>query len=250
MPLGPPQGYLCRYNSYVLPGYVQNEQFDSTMNMASHYGAYIDGSNTEQTGLGNKNLTVTLKVWEQDYLTCKQQVELAGTMLRSVRTGFSPLYLQYTDRYYEAMVKTVKADKTAGSSVRILDYNAEFECKPWLVSTSGHTLTGTTLLDTNSVGRTITNGGWTPATVTVTGTNVTVSGYTATGQFAGYFSVSGAVTNLVVNTQAFTAEISGVNKNILMVSSDYRMFVGPDRTYFAVTGASSASLSYNDRWYL
>lgn len=60
-----------------------------------------------------------------------------------------------------------------------------------------------------AIKRSISDGGWTPTIITVTGTNVTVSGYTANGEFAGYFSVSGAVTNLVVNTEAFTAEIGG-----------------------------------------
>lgn len=250
MPLGPSQSYLAKYNSRVLPGYVQNESFDSTMNLAAHYGAYIDGSNSEQTGLGNKQLNVTLKVWEQDYISCKQQVELAATMLRSERRLFAPLYLQYTDRYYQAVVKTVRADKTVGGSVRTLDYSVEFECKPWLTSVSGYTLTGTTLLDTDDVGRTISNGGWTPATVTVTGTNVTVSGYTSTGDFAGYFSVAGAVTNLVVNTEDYTAEIGGVNSNAIMNTIDYQVFVGPERTFFEVTGASAVTIQYHDRWYL
>lgn len=250
MPLGPTASYLAKYNSHVLPGYVQNESFDSVMNIADHYAAYKDGSDSEQTGLGNKALTITLKVWEQDYLTCKQQVELAATMLRSERKVFAPLYLQYTDRYYSAMVKSVKADKAVGSSVRTLDYNAEFECKPWLTSVSGHTLTGTTTVTTDSVGRTISNGGWTPTIITVTGTDVTVSGYTANGDFTGYFSVSGAVANLVVNTELYTAEIGGLNKNNLMNTIDYQVWVGPEKTTFDITGASSASISYWDRWYL
>lgn len=250
MPLGPSQSYLCKYNTYTLPGYVQQESFDSVMNLASHYGAYVDGSPTEETGLANKALNVTLKVWEQDYLTCKQQVELAATMLRSNRLGFAPLYLQYSDRHYEALAKAVKTDKTAGASVRTLDYQAEFECKPWLVRDTSHTITGTTLLDTDDVGRTIADGGWTPTIITVTGTDVTVSGYTATGQFTGYFSSAGDVTDLVVNTAAFTAEIGGVNSNSIMNTVDYRVNVGPERTYFAVTGASAVSIEYWDRWYI
>lgn len=250
MPLGGAANYLIKYNNYILPGYCQSESFDSQMNIASHYAAYIDGSNSEQTGLANKSLSLKLKVWEQDYLTCKQQVELAATMLRSVRAGYAPLYVQFSDRHYQAMVSTVRAEKSVPTSVKTLDYDVEFECKPWLESNTSHTLTGTTLLDTDAVARSIDNGGWTPATVTVTGTNVTVSGYTATGDFAGYFSVVGAVTNLVINTEAFTATIGGVNQNAIMGSADYRMSVGPARTYFAVTGASAASLTYSDRWYL
>lgn len=251
MGLGPTQNYLVRYNSYQLPGYCQQESFDSSMNTANHPAPYADGSETEYTGLQNKQLSITQKVWEQDFLTCSDQISLAATMLRSKKAGFAPLYIQYTDRYYEAMTQTIKKENTAGRSVRIQEYQVQFECKPWLLSASGHTITGTGTIDTDQVGRTITNGGWTPTTITVTGTNVTISGYTGTGDFAGYVSVSGAVTGLVINSDAFTAEISGANKNSLMLrATDYRTYIGPGKTTFVVTGASSCSINYYDRWYI
>jgi hypothetical protein len=249
MPIGGAQQYLANYNSYTLPGYVQSEQFDSSMNIAAHYADYADGSESEQVGLQNKVLNLVLKVWECDYATAKNEVQKAATILRSKRKGWAPLYVHYSDRYYWAMTPKIGFDKTAGSSVRTLDYQVQFECKPWLISVSGHTLTGTSS-NTDTVGRTIDNGGWTPATVTLTGTNITVSGYTESGDFAGFISVSGAVTNLVIDSEAFTAELANVNANDRMKWADYRMYVGPGKTYFVSTGASSMTIQYNDRWYL
>jgi hypothetical protein len=250
MPLGPTQAYLARYNGYVLPGYVQNESFDSSMNVAGHNAPYADGSLSEYTGLENKMLSVILKVWEPTYLDCKTEVSKAATMVRSKKSGFAPLYVQYTDRYYEAMTKSIKEEKVAGTSVRTLEYIVDFECKPWVTSVSGHTITGTGTIDTDQVSRTIANGGWTPTTITVTGTNVTISGYTLTGDFAGFISISGAVTGMVIDTYAYTSVIGSANANDRMRWVDYQMYVGPGKTFFTSTGASSVSISYQDRWYL
>jgi hypothetical protein len=249
MPMGPSQQYLVKYNNYVLPGYLQSESFDSLMNIANHYGAYIDGSPSEETGLSNKSISLTLKVWETDYLTCKQQVELAATYLRSYRGGFAPLYVQYPDKHYEAMVKNIKVDKAVGS-VRLLEYSVDFECKPWLIGETTHTITGTGSFDTDQVSRSITNGGWTPATITVTGTNPVISGMTADSQSTGSITISGAVAGMIIDTEAFTAEISSVNRNDLVVTKDYRLFIGPGKTTFTSTGASSISIDYQDRWYI
>jgi hypothetical protein len=250
MPLGPAQQYLANYNSFTLPGYVQQEELENTSNIAGHNAPYADGSESEYTGLQNKLLALTLKVWEPDYLSCKNEVQKAATIVRSKKDSFAPLYVHYSDRYYEAMTRDIKVSKTAGTSVRTLDYTVNFECRPWLTSVSGHTLTGTGTIDTDSVGRTIDNGGWTPTIITVTGTNVTISGYTATGDFAGYISISGAVSGLVINSEDYSAEIGGINKNNVMLWTDYRMYVGPGKTYFTSTGASSVSIFYRDRWYL
>lgn len=250
MPIGPVQQYLARYNGYTLPGYVQEETIDSMANIATHSAPYADGSLSEYTGLENKQLSLTLKVWEQDYLSCKLEVGKAATILRSKRNGFAPLYLQYSDRYYEAMTTAIRAAKTAGTAVRTLDYQVDFSCKPWLTSISGHVLSGTTTVTTDSVGRTISDGGWTPTTITVTGTNVTVSGYTATGDFTGFMSISGAVTNMIIDTANYESTISGLNANNRMRWTDYQMFVGPAKTSFDITGASACTIVYSDRWYL
>lgn len=247
MGLGPSQSYLCKYNEHILPGYVQDESFDSPMSIASHYGAYLDGSNSEQTGLSNKTISVTLKVWEQDYMTCKDQVRLAATMLRSKKQGFAPLYIQRSDRHYEAMVKTIREDKTAGASVRTLDYGIDFECKPWLISDTTESVSGT---GTVVITRDLDDGGWTPTRMTLSGTDITVSGYTAAGDFAGFVSVSGAVTNLYLDSEAYTATIAGVNKTNLIQWVDFRTQVGPGTTTFVTTGASSMLIEYENRWYL
>jgi hypothetical protein len=246
----PAPQYLAQFNGIVLPGYVQNESFDSELNIADHYAAYVDGSISEDTGLANKNVSIRLKVWEQDYLTCKQQIELAATVLRSVRGKFAPLYVGYTDRYYTAMTKSISMDKTAGESVKLAEYEAQFECKPWITSTTLHTLTGTGLIDTDQVSRTLANGSQSPTIVTVTGTDVTISGYTDMGEFTGFISVSGSVAGLVIDSEAFTATANGENMNNNMLTVDYQLNVGVGKTNFLITGASSCSIDYYDRWYL
>lgn len=250
MPIGPEQSYLAEFNSYQLPGYVQRESMDSSMNIADHYAPYADGSESEYTGLHNKLLSLTLKVWEQDYITCKDEVQKAATIVRSKRNEFAPLYVQYDDRYYTALTQKISVEKEAGTSVRTLEYVVDFECKPWLTSEETYTISGVGFFNTNSVSRTIDDGGWTPTVVTVTGTNVTISGYTATGDFAGFVSISGAVTNMIIDSDQFTATIGGINKNNLMKWAEYRTYVGPGQTFFVVTGASSCSISYNNRWYI
>lgn len=249
MPMGPAQGYLAQFNGEILPGYVQYESFDSSMNIAAHYATYADGSLSEYTGLQNKTLSLRLKVWEPNYAACKAEVQKGATIVRSKKT-FAPLYIQHTDRYYTALTQRVQIQKTAGESVRTLDYEIQFECKPWLTSTSGYILTGTGTIDTDTKGRTIDDGGWTPTRITVTGTNVTISGYTATGDFAGYMSISGAVSNMIIDSDAFTATLGGQSANEYMRWADYRVYVGPGKTYFVTTGASSMTLQYNNRWYL
>lgn len=240
MGLGPPQQYLAKYNNHVLPGYVQSETMDSILNIASHYGAYVDGSNSEDVGLANKVLNLTLKVWEQDYLTCKDQIELAATMVRSSRV-FTNLYVQYTDKHYIALARSISMSKAVPSSVRTLDYTVEFECKPWLVGETLHTISS----DTDEVGRTLANGAWTPTIVTLTGTSI--SGITSDGQSTGSIVTTG-VTGMVIDTEAFTATMGGVNRNDLVTTKDYRLYVGPGRTTFTVDG--SATIEYYDRWYI
>ncbi len=241
--------YLVKYNNYTLPGFAQRESFDSILNIADHYAAYRDGSDSEDTGLANKALTVDMKVWEQDYITCKEQVRLAATMARSTKT-FAPLYVGYTDKHYMAMTKSITTQKDAGTSVRTKDYSIEFECRPWLVGEVEHELTGTGTIDTDQVSRTISDGGFSPTVVTVTGTDVTISGYTSTGEFTGYVEVSGAVASLIIDSEAFTAYQGTTNMNSSMLTTDYQLSVGPGKTYFEITGASSCTIKYYNRWYI
>lgn len=251
MPLGPDAQYLCQYNDYVLPGYVQNETFDSIMSIASRSVPYADGAFSEYLGLENKQLTVRLKVWEQNFLTCKDQVELAATYLRSKKDGYGTLYVGYDDRHYDAMTKSIKLENTAGRAVRIMEYDVVFEARPWLISNTTLTISGGTgTLTTDSVSRDINDGGWTPANLLLTGTNITVSGYTDTEPFTGYLSVTGAVTNLYIDSENYTATIAGVNNNDKMLWVDYQIMVGPEKTYFVVTGATNCIITYNNRWYI
>lgn len=247
---GPAQGYLVKYNTYVLPGYAQNEALPSDMAIVQHYATFADGSLSEYTGLQNKVISLTMKVWEADYLACKNEVQKAATYLRSKRSGFAPLYVQYSDRHYNALTQSIKTEKEAGKSVRTLEYVVQLECQPWLIGDTTHTLTGTGLINTDQVSRTINEGGWTPTNITVTGTNVTISGYTNTGDFAGFISISGYVSNMIIDSDAFTATIGGVNKNNLMKTTDYRVYVGLDKTYFNIVGASGCTITYHDRWYI
>lgn len=248
MPLGGPQQYLAQYNGYILPGYVQEESFDSQMNMASHYAPYADGSLTEYLGLQNKMLSLKLKVWEQDYISAKDQVQLGATYLRTQRATFAPLYVQYSDRHYDAKVSSIKVQKSVGNPVRILEYDVQFECTPWLIEDTENQISGTGTVTTT--GRVLEDGGWTFANVDVSGSNVTISGYTATGDFAGFVSISGSVTNMLLDSENYTATMGGNNRNDLLLTADYRLLVGPGVTNFVVTGASSCTISWFNRWYI
>jgi phage-related protein len=248
--------YLVEYNGYTLPGFAQKESFDSTIVTASHDAPYADGALVENMGLANKMLSMEMKVWDESYDACKNQIKKAATILRTRRQGFAKLRIQSTDKYYEAIPKSIKMDKQAGTSPKLVDYSIEFEAKPWYISDTVYTVSGSGLNGASNTittaGRTLDDGGWTYATLKVSGTNVTISGYTLGGEPAGYITVSGTVRNLTIDSEAFTATISGglVNMNSYMRSVDYRMSVGPETTYFAVTGAQLCEISYQNRWYI
>lgn len=256
MPLGPNAEYLAQYNTYVLPGYVQDESFDSVMNIANHQAAYADGSNSEMTGLQNKVLSLKLKVWEPDYQSCKDQVQKAGTILRTKKNGFAELYVQYSDRHYEAMVQSIKVGKVAGTTVKTLDYQVDFSCRPWLVSNASYTISGSAMnrqhqvFSTSQVARDIDDGGWTYTSILVSGRDITISGYTPTESFTGFISISGTVANMLIDAQNYTATINDINANDRMRWADYRTFVGPEQTLFSVSGAEMCEITYNNRWYL
>lgn len=239
--------YLVRYNNHTLPGYAQFEDYNSIESIVDDRVTYKDASFTEYIGLTNKVISLRMKVLGSTYREVKDQVQDAATMVRS-GSGFKKLYIQRTDRYYEALTKSVNIDQSVTNSMRALDYEIEFEAKPWLISESTHTISGTGTISTT--GRTFANGGWTPATLVVTGTNITVSGYTQTQDFTGFLSVSGAVTNLTINTEAYTATIASENANNVMKTPDYEIYVGPGETFFDIAGASSVTLTWRDRWYI
>lgn len=105
-------------------------------------------------------------------------------------------------------------------------------------------------LDTNVVLRTVNNGGYTPTIIYITGTHVTVSGYTDNGEFTGFLSISGYVENLIVDTENSSVIMDNEVRNDLINNLDYGVYVAPGRTYFEVTGATEITITYVDRWYL
>jgi hypothetical protein len=232
--------YLVQYNGHLVPGYAQSESYDSIANTASHYTAYFDSSLSEYIGLENKIISLTMKVWEPTYLECKLKVQEAATILRSVRKQFARLYIQRTDRYYLAMPKSLKMAKDVSSSGKFIDYDMEFEAKPWIIEDRINTISGTGIIDTGAR-----FGGWTPTTILVTGTDITISGLTEQGQDTGTISISGYVENFVVDTEDFTS-----GNNAVITPKNYGIYVGPGKTYFTISGATSCIITYQNRWYL
>lgn len=249
MPLGPSQQYIITYNGHQLPGYAQSEDDPTDMNINDAYAFGWDGSLSQYVGLSNKALKLTFRVWEQTYRTCKDAYHLATTILRSRREGFAPLFVDYTDRYFNATVKQVTYQQDISKSRRLLDYSVEFDCEPWWTSVTGYTITGAGSVNTDAVSRTLSHGGWTPAHVKVSGTDVTISGYTAT-EFTGFASISGVVTDFVIDTEHSRSYLgSGANGDGYMHWKNYGVWVGPDKTTWAVTGASAIEITYHNRWY-
>jgi hypothetical protein len=230
--------YVVKFNGFDLPGYAQSEEMDSQIRIEKKY------SLTESVGLGNKNVDVKMRLFERDYIAAKSKLEYAATILRSKRRAFARLYIQRLDRYYLAITTKLNYSKNASEIGFLLDYSVEWEAKPWLISNNTYILEGSGDLNTDSVGR------WTPARVTITGTDVTISGYTEAGDFAGYIAVNGSVTNLVIDTENYTATIGGVNANQHLADYNYGIYIGPGKTNFTVTGASSVQIKYENRWYL
>jgi len=241
------QDFWLRYGTYTLPGYLQQENSDSGNRLTAHEGPFKDGSLSEDLGLSNKSLNLRFKLLGETYDDLKTEVFKAGSILRSTRGRYEKLYLTNLDRYYLVRPKTISMHSNAADgALRTLEYEVEFDAKPHIYTDVSHTIVGAGNIDTGI--RPISEGGWTPARITVTGTNVTVSGYTEYNEFTGYFAVSGAVTNLVIDSDTYTATTNGQNKNNLMRNLDYTIYVGPGRTYFAVSGASNIEVTWSNRW--
>lgn len=251
MGLGPAAQYLVKYNGHVLPGYAQSEQFDNGVTLVDHNSPRTHTPLTEYGGEIPKGIQIKMKVWEKDYFSCKEQIQLAATYLRSTRGDYSPLYIQYTDRHYNAKTETITTQKEAGVSVRTADYDVTFKALPWIEADYTTTLSGGSgTLTTDAVGRTTASGTYSPVTLLLVGTNVTVSGFTDTGEFCGYLKIDGATVGTIVDSENYNAfDINGVNMNGQMLTHvDYAMYVGPGKTNFVITGATQALLSWNDRW--
>jgi hypothetical protein len=238
-------GYLVRFNGWTLPGYAQKEADESVMRIKDHYTNMLDGSRSEILGLQNKIMSLKMRIVTPDFVAAKEQLRKAGTIVRSARS-WAKLYVQREDRYFFVLTKFIKSDKPVRE--RHLDYEMEFEGRPWIYGDAVHTITGTGTVTT--AGRTSADGGWTPTRIQVSGTNVTISGYNANGNFTGFASISGAVTDLIIDSDTYTVTIGGVNAEPYMRNKDYGIYVGPEQTTFVITGASSCQISYSDRWYL
>lgn len=244
MPLGPDQEYIVEYNSYQLPGYAQLEDDPSDMNIQDHYAFGWDGSLSQYAGLSNKSYKMRFLVWEATYRACKDQYHTATTILRSRKEGFAPLRVDYDDRYFEATVKSISYSQEASASKKILRYDVEFDTLPWMVGIDTKTLTGAGNIDTDQVTRTLDDGGWTPVNLVVSGTNPTVSGFTATEQFTGFVSISGVVSGFEIDTESFTS-----TNNALIAWRDFGLWVGTGKTNFVTTGVSAITVTYKNRWY-
>lgn len=239
--------YVVKFNNFNLPGYAQTEAFVSSEQIAEHKGPFEDSTFSEYIGLENKLINLKMKVLSETFSGAKEQTQAAGTILRSAK-GFSKLYIQYQNKYYLALTRKFDVENEAKTNTNFSEYNIEWEAKPWLYGETTYTVSGLDIFDTGS--RNFSNGGWTPARIKVSGTDVTISGYNELGEFAGFISVSGAVNNLLINSEAYTATIGGVNKNNLMNNLDYALYIGPGKTTFVVSGATLCEISWEDRWYL
>jgi hypothetical protein len=276
MPLGPTPSYKVIFNGYQLPGYVQEESTDfnfGTVNSPVPYS--LNGSVQQYAGIHNKIVSLRLKVWEQDLLTCKTEIARAADFLMSRINSPSNLYVGYTDRHLTAVPVTVRRQKETSTSSRTLEYDVDFNCRPYFIGETTYTIsgsivgTGTTYLSTSSLFSGTRNigedGTWTPVRITLTGTNVTISGYTEeankytpfVGTFhseqTGFISVSGAVTNMQILPETLTATINGANANDRMLWTDYSLYVAPSVTHtgFKVTGTNvSILMNYENRWAL
>lgn len=247
--------YVARFNGYDLPGYVQEETFESIENIHTYMGPYRNmygSSGREQllslnTGLQNKTITLKEKLIGFNYRDVKDQVQRAATIVNST-SQYAKLFIENTDTYYLAMGKTLSFEQDAHQKGTTLDYSVEFDAKPFLFSDTVNSVTGITTLTTT--GRTLFDGAWTPTTVTMTGTDIAISGYTNTGEQAGYISVSGSVTNLVVTSEDYTAIMDDTNRNDVIRNLDYYLYVGVGVTNFVVTGATDCTITWRNRWYL
>ena len=237
------QSYLIMYNNQKLPGYAQKEFLSSTARLSTTTSAYNDRSLIEYLGLENKEIELKMLVWEPTYLECKIRVQEAASILRSKRKAFSKLYIQNYNKYYEAMVKSIKTDKSVPSSTQVLEYDISFEARPWLISNDLYTLVGTGSIETTD--RTLRDGGWTPAWIMVSGTDVTISGVTEYGESTGSIAIEGTVSNYIINSEYFET-----SDNSLITPQDYGIYVGPGKTIFTITGATDCRIEYHNRWYI
>lgn len=241
-------GSLVKYNGIVLPGYLQEENIENNMRM-NITGTIYGETYSEYIGLENKILSLRMKVVADTYAGAKEKVFLASTILRSNRADWTKLAVINPSVYYLAKTQSISTQQTAGKNERFIDYEVKFECLPWKYGEI-YSLTGTTLIDTNDVSRNLGNGTWTPAIIIATGNNITISGYTDSGEFTGFIGLSGAVNNITIDSETYAVTMGGENRSDLLTTMDNKLLVAPGRTKFAITGATSCEIIYQDRWAL
>jgi hypothetical protein len=254
----PAPQFVVKYNDYTLPGYAQGESYESSVQVTDYNAPYSSEPLSEQTGDLPKNITISMLVWDDNYVACKEQIQNAATYLRSKRGGYGNLYLGTTSKHYQVIPVAIKYDKNATDGYKTSKYDITFKAKPYLeaddwtyLSISG---AGTFSTDTATTPRTYTNGIFSPCYITISGASntPTISGYTETGEYCGYIAASGiANTTVTINSRDYTAvDSGGNNKNALLTTPDYAMFVGVGKTNFSCQGVSSVEIAWHDRWYI
>lgn len=278
--------YIVKYNGYQLPGFLQNESLGSDMTTVEHSAQYADGQTVEYTGLQNKSMSLTFRVWETDYATCKEQVQQAASIIRTARDTWAVLTINSTTRQYLAMATSIKMDKSVGSSPKILDYQVDFKCQPWLMSNSTYIIASGFRTDNDALTayneispaysyrmasgdwggyegivqddadstsihvRDITHGGWSPLDISLSGVRhgATIRAY--------------QIDPVTGPTEYNTVTISGAHTWITLGSSDFsgdfayvdqvdfRTYAAPGPFYIVVSGVSHADIRYQNRWYI
>lgn len=107
----------------------------------------------------------------------------------------------------------------------------------------------TIFINTDQVSRTLADGGWTPAIINVSGTDISITGHTEWGESVGEITITGSVTNLIIDIEQFTAIENGIDKRDI-INKDFSLYIGPGKTYFTVTGATYCTIEWKNRWYL
>jgi len=254
----PTPQFLVEYNGYILPGYAQGETIDNSIQVTDYTAPYSYDPLSENTGESPKNITIPMLVWDEDYASCREQIQLAATYLKSKRGDYGKLYVGRNDRYYQVIPISIKYDKTATDSFRTSKYEITFKAKAYLEADALTSLnisgTGTFSTDNATTLRTYANGISSPCYITISGAanTPTISGYTSAGEYCGYLAASGVSgTTITINSSDYTAvDSEGNNQNPLLTTPDYALFVGVGKTYFSCAGVSTATISWHDRWAL
>lgn len=106
-------GTLVKYNSILVPGYLQEESIENPMRI-NVTGTIYGESYSEYIGLENKILSIRMKVVQETYQEAKEKVLLAGTILRSNREGWTRLTVVDPSKYYLAKTQSINMSQRAG----------------------------------------------------------------------------------------------------------------------------------------